>query len=306
MARVVVTGASSYTGACIATALRRRGHEVVGLCHRPRDAYAGLAARRLSGATEAGVQLQFGVEASAFPDWVLGERLDAWVHHHHPMENFRSEAYDTEAAEAAVLASVPALVRSLAESGARVVIHSSTYFEAGEGGQAADAKVTPYAELKGRVHTELAAACAQSGLVLSRVVIPAPTGALENVDRLTPQLLLAAERRQPFLLRSPDSVMDLLPGEELAESYAELVELGLDRPPAGRCSRPSGLVVSAGDWAEQVDRRLVRTLGWQLELKIPAMTERGGAVRFENPATERRAVDWDAFFVRYAAAWRGA
>jgi len=303
MARVVVTGVSSYTGACIAGALAARGHDVLGLCRRQRSDYAGLAARRLDGAAGAGATLRFGLEASAFPAWVAQEHLDAWIHHHHPMENFRSPTYDRAAAEAQVLGSIPALVRGLGAQGARLVIHSSTYFEAGEGGQAADAAVTPYADLKARVHQEIEAACRSARLPLSRVVIPAPTGALENADRLTPLLLQSAERSEPFVLRSPDSIMDLVPGEELGEQYADLVDEGLALG-VGRTLRPSGLVISAGDWAEQVDERLARPLGHPLELRVPDEADRAPAVRFENPSAERIPIDWDAFFERYRRDWR--
>ena len=302
MARVVVTGVSSYTGACIAAALSGRGHHVVGLCRQDAQAYAGLSARRLALARAAGVELVFEVEAARFPEWVLAQRMDAWVHHHHPMENFRSDRYDTRAAEVAVLESLPALMSALAARDVGLVVYSSTYFEAGEGGQAPEVQVTAYAALKARVYQALCAQCEERDLKLSRVVIPAPTGALENLDRLTPQLLLAAERETPFVLRSPDSVMDLVPGEVLADSYVELIELGLGGS-AGCTLRPSGMVVGTGAWAKRVDEQLVRRLGHHLDLQIPPPADRAPAVHFENPKAERKVIDWDAFFERYAREW---
>lgn len=303
MARVVVTGVSSYTGACIAQALAGRGHEVVGTCRRAAGSYEGLAERRLSVATRAGVRLVFGLEAGAFPAWVSREEVDVWIHHHHPMENFRSATYDIGAAEAQVLTPVPDLVQALEARSTRLVVYSSTYFEAGEGGQGSDAQVTPYAALKARVLEAIEAACRRASLPLSRVVIPAPTGALENADRLTPQLLVAAQGQTAFLLRSPDSIMDLIPGEALAESYATLVDEGLDGAEVRTC-RPSGLVTSAGAWAGEVDLRIARPLGWQLQLNVPAPADRSPAVRFQNPSAERMPVDWDAFFSRYVSEWR--
>jgi|GEM_PF-4441026 len=305
MARVVVTGVSSYTGACIAGVLAGRGHEVVGVCRRQPGDYQGLATRRLSLVRTAGAELVFGLDATAFPAWARAQRLDAWIHHHHPMEDFRSEAYEVERAEQQVLGSIPDLMTALAAGGARHVVYSSTYFEPGEGGQAAGAKVTPYAALKARVYAHLQAACAGLGLPLSRVVIPAPSGALENADRLTPQLLAAARSGRNFQLRSPDSVMDVIPGEVLAESYAGVVERGLSSG-TGLVCRPSGLVTSAADWASEVDLHVARPRGWRLDLKVPALLERAQPVRFENPAQERVSVDWHAFFRRYAAEWDGA
>jgi hypothetical protein len=302
MARVVVTGVSSYTGACIAGVLSARGHEVVGVCRRQPGEYEQLATRRLALARAAGAGLVFGLEATAFPEWAKGQRLDAWIHHHHPMENFRSEAYEVERAQQQVLASIPDLMTVLASRGARLVVYSSTYFEPGEGGQAAGAQVTPYAALKASVYAHIQAACAGLGLTLSRVVIPAPSGALENADRLTPQLLGAARSRREFQLRSPDSIMDVIPGEALAESYAEVVERGLCSS-IGLTRRPSGLVTSAADWASAVDLHIARPRGWRLDLKVPPLLERTQPVRFENPAEERVPVDWQAFFSRYAADW---
>jgi nucleoside-diphosphate-sugar epimerase len=302
MARVVVTGVSSYTGACIAALLADRGHRVVGLCRRPAEAYEGLTERRLALARGAGCSLVFDLHAEAFPAWSAEQLVDVWIHHHHPMENFRAQGYDVGGAEQQVLASVPALMRTLATRGTRLVIYSSTYFEPGEGGQAPDAKVTPYAALKARIYEKMSTACAEAGLSLSRVVIPAPSGALENADRLTPSLLVAAEHGHEFALRSPDSIMDVIPGETLAESYASLLEAGLDGAEA-QTRRPSGLATTAADWARRVDQEIAHVLGWQLKLNIPPEADRAPAVRFENPVAERVPVDWDGFFARYAADW---
>lgn len=299
---VIVTGASSYTGSCIAAAFAGRGHRALGLCRRSAAEYGDLEARRLQVIRAAGGEIAFGIAASELSAWLDGRTIDVWVHHHHPMENFRSPAYDVAWAERVAIDPLGALVPALARAGARAVVYSSTYFEPGEGGRAASEPVTPYAATKAAVYAALAERCTQIGLPLSRVVIPAPSGALENTDRLTPQLLRAAREERPFLVASPESVMDVLPGESLAEVYVRVADETIETA-ASRVRRPSGRVTTAWAWAEEVRKHLAEPLGLSLTLS------RGQAsvippAHFENPASERMDVDWDEFFRAYARDYR--
>lgn len=303
MARIAVSGVTSYTGMCIAEACAVRGHEVVGLSRAALASYGGQKRRRLQRVERAGASLVGGLAAEhdGLAAWVRERELDIWIHHHHPMERFRASDYDTLAASAVALRPLEGLVAALSKARVRLLIYSGTYFEPGEGAQAPHVQVTPYARLKGELSQKLRELCAAQRVGFAKVVIPAPSGALENADRLTPQLIAAATSGQPFALRSPESVMDVLPGETLGQVYARAAEQA-----RAEVFRPSGGAITALDWAERVRSGILRRLGLAdaFTLQIPARAQRPQPVSFRNPEDEQIAVDWEAFADAYADEWR--
>lgn len=306
--RVALTGASSYTGACVAEALARAGARVFALCHRALSSYQGVKALRLKRVVNAGATLvgELSAEDGRLAAWVRTERLDVWLHHHHFMEDFRARDYRLETAEQVALLPLPALFDGLTSAGVRHVIHSGTYFEPGEGGPLRTSPATPYAEHKARTFRAVEEGCRERGLALTKIVIPAPIGALENEDRLTPQVIRAAERGEPFSLGSPGTVMDVIPGEVLAEVYvrAALAELsGLSAPV--RVLRPSGWVVTVQAWIDWVREQVLTPLGLEsrFQLDVKPRASWAADVHFENPVAERLVIDWPEVGARYAREW---
>jgi nucleoside-diphosphate-sugar epimerase len=307
--KVAISGASSYTGACIAEAFGARGHVTTALCPAELASYGGLKRLRLDRIVRAGVELvcELRAEDGSMADFLRSRRFDVWVHHHHAMERFRAPDYDMARARTVGLAPLDGIVGALTGSGARAVLLSGTYFEPGEGGRPSDAPSTPYAQSKRELAEALATRSAKAGLSFAKIVIPTPSGALENGDRLTPLLIAAAEKRVPFPLRSPASVMDVIPGEALAEVYVRAADAALDSSAEAPVTyRPSGRVVTAIDWAETLRTELLRPLALDgaLALDIPDVSEQTPPVVFRNPASEALAIDWATFFSRYAREWQ--
>jgi UDP-glucose 4-epimerase len=309
MTIVAISGATSYTGMCIAERFAAAGHTVYGLCRGEPRAYRGLKRLRLERAERAGVELVGGlsVEDGAMAKWVSRQTLDVWVHHHHPMERFRDADYDVVTARHVAIDSSAPLLDALAQAGVRALLYSGTYFEPGEGGQPRDAAVTPYAALKHALSESLARDCRQRGIGFGKVVISAPAGAFENQDRLTPGLLAAAMEGRAVPLRSPDSVMDVVSGEALAGIYEraalEILDSATD---AHRVYRPSGSIRTTLAWAEWVRDHILAPLelAGALRLEIPEPEARGKRVAFANPSSEQVEVDWEAFARDYARDWR--
>jgi nucleoside-diphosphate-sugar epimerase len=301
--RVALSGASSASGPWIARALAQRGFSVHASCPRPREAYAGRRRARLA-LLEGCARVDFGVRAEAgdLARWLRELRPALLVHHHHPMEGFRSPDYDLLRAREIALRPLPELAKALRQAGARGVVFSGSYFEPGEGGSSPADPATPYARSKRETWQALCGLAAEHGLGLAKVVIPNAIAPLEAEERLIPSLLRAARRGEAFAVRAPESRADFLPAPALAECYAEAALALL----AGRAGvrRPSGWVGPARDFAGRVLRELaVAELGLspcRLELARPA----GPAAAFRNPERERRPVDWPAFWRAYAACER--
>lgn len=289
---------------CIAEAFARKGHAVTGVAQSRLSAYGGRKRLRMERAARAGVTLKggLGAESGALAEWVRTEHVDVWVHHHHPMSRFRANDYDVESASGAALTPLPELFRALEAAQVRLVVQSGTYFEPGEGGQAPGAPSTPYAELKRTVSNNLIHLAHEHGFGICKIVIPTPGGALENEDRLTPQLLLAGLRDEPFTIAAPDSVFDTIPGEALAEIYVRAAEEWLELPVAATVLRPSGWIVSAGEWAAWVHERILTPLGRRGELVLNR-TSLAPRVRFRNPESEKIPVDWPRFAASYVRDW---
>jgi hypothetical protein len=213
------------------------------------------------------------------------------------MDDFRSPSYDVVRADAIGLSPLDQMVAALAACDCKGVIYSGTYFEPGEGGHDDSYAATPYAQSKRRVWLRLQELCRQLGLALSRVVIPSPTGPLENSDRFVPSLLRLARDDQPLTLRSPQSVADNLPVQTLAEEYVRIADCLLAGEPC--TSRPSGLVCTVEEWAQTVNDELLARLA------IPAVRIVTGesptpltVFRNSDPVTVR----WRDFWDDYAAA----
>ena len=289
---VAITGASSFTGFWICRAFLAAGWNVHGLCARPKIAYSGLKALRIS-ELEKNIQLHFALLAQEglLSSWIKDYRPGVWVHHHHFMENFRSKYYDLNNALRIGIQPLPDLLASLKQVNCLGIIYSGTYYEPNEGGQAANEQITPYAKSKYEVWNALRLGAAAIDLQCSKIVIANPIGPLENNDRLIPQLLKAAKAKQPFRLLFPKNITDNIPVTTLAESYVKIAGKLID----GRSEiiRPSGWVGTNGDWVEQINEQLIKKrLGYPPCTIIKSSTKSELLKKLENPSNERLAINW--------------
>lgn len=288
MRSVAVSGASSFTGLCIAAAFHNAGWRVFPLLTRPLARYDGVAARRIARLPEPVVAGP--VEAGGFAAWIRTARPRLWVHHHHHMAGFRAPDYDGARADAIGLAPLDALLDALAVSSCRGIIHSGTVFEA---------QASPYAVSKARVWSAIRDGSARRGLPVAKVVIPNPVGPLENDDRLTPVIVARARRGLPVEVPQPAAVADYLPGDVLARRYVAVAERML----AGErdiVARPSGRAMSVLDWIAEVNLELIaQRLGLTpIAPRVSGASEDAPCLR--NPAAEAEQVDWRAFWDGYA------
>lgn len=305
--RVVVTGASSYSGMCIAREFARRGHATEGLLAGSLESYRGRKRVRIEILRADGVELHGGVRAEdgQMAAWASTQEIDLWVHHHHPMENFRSPSYDVDDAARVAIRPLAELAVAWRMAKVRGVLCSGTYFEPGEGGRDPEEPATPYARLKNDMSSLLREEAHRQEIGVTKIVIPSPTGALENEDRLTPQLILAALGGKPFSVRSPNSIFDHIDGEILARVYADAGQDLLDHGERGLTLRPSGWTVSTREWVEWARENIIRKLDLELEISVPPLEAQSPPTRFSNPSEEKvPSQDREEFAERYVREWR--
>jgi len=261
MARILLTGASSFTGLWIAEALARAGHEVVATLTRGEGDYPGLRGERVARLAASTARVfDAPLDSDLFRDLARTGRFDLFAHHGADIPGYRSPDYDVAAGVARNLAGAEAAVKAAASGGCRVLVSTATVFEPGEGGEGPEAPaVSPYGLSKGLTGQALADFAEGAGLSFGRFVIANPFGVLEE-GRMGWSLFQAWFRGEPGRVLTPAYVRDNQPVPDLAGAYAG--HLLAAPAPVRLDARPSGLVGTQGDFA----RRLAAEAGPRLGL----------------------------------------
>lgn len=298
--RVLLSGASSFSGMWIAEALAAAGCHVVATFRLREDAYAGLRRERVGRVTAVATPCFEADLASPGIEEVLSRHgpFDVFAHHAAAIENYRDPAYDVGAGVSRNTAGMRRLFRLLREGGAARVIATGTTFEADERLTAPESfAVSPYGLSKTLTNQALRHFAQWEGLDFARFVVAAPFGPWEE-GRFVWSLFQAWLRDQPALVRTPAYVRDNLPVDLLGRAYADVVLDRSGRP--DRVVRPSGFVGEQGDFARKVAREAQARLGRRCEVVAAEQTA------FPEPRTrvnDEPAIpaDWDesAFWDAY-------
>ncbi|MCA3722997.1 MAG: NAD(P)-dependent oxidoreductase [Phenylobacterium sp.] len=270
MARILLTGASSFTGLWIAEALAAACHEVVAPLTRQADGYPGLRGERVARLSASAARVfEAPLDSDRFRDLARTGGFDLFAHHGADIPGYRSPDYDVAAGVARNLAGAGPAVRAAADGGCRVLISTATVFEPGEGGEGPDAPaVSPYGLSKGLTGQALAGFAEEAGLSFGRFVIANPFGVLEE-GRMGWSLFQAWFRGEPGRVLTPAYVRDNQPAPHLADAYVRLAGrlLESDRP-VKLDARPSGLVGTQGDFAKRLAAEAGPRLGLACDLVL--------------------------------------
>lgn len=304
--RVLLTGASSFTGMWIAEALAAAGFDVIAPLLRPKADYdPERLARivRVEQVAEVVYDRPFGSPAfldlvAAYPD------IAALAHHAADVTGYRDPGFDAEAAFDRNLAGAPEVLRRLAGQGARVAVVTGTVFEAGEGECPEEPlAVTPYGLSKTLTNIALQHHVAWAGLTFGRFVIPSPYGAFEQQRSFPAYLFRTWAAGETPVVRTPLYLRDHLPAPRLARAYAQHLAALLRDANAPRVARPSGWIATQGDFAKKVAAEAARRLGRDCSVAFADQTEFPEPLRRVNrdpaPAQDEAAF-WDAYVGWYA------
>jgi UDP-glucose 4-epimerase len=263
--RVLLTGASSFTGLWIAKALAAAGAEVTAVCRGRPERYDAARRARIEAVAEvAAVVFDRPFGGPGFLQLAKGALpFDVLCLHHAEVGDFRRPDFDPIDAARADTNGLEAVLSCLARRGLARVLHTGTVFEAGEGdGDRPLAAIGRYGLAKTLTSTLIRHAAAELGVPAIKVTIPSPFGAGQGggfVDYLLRSWCTGATP----VLDHPDRLRDFVPVDLLAEHYARLA-MGLGDPPSGR-SNPSGHVETVAQFAE----RLARAMRPRLRLPCP-------------------------------------
>ncbi len=271
--RILLTGASSFSGFWFATKLAARGATVVAPLAGGIETGAARRDARVAKLLEfAEVTPEAPFGAPGFLD-LLDAPYDALCLHGAAVGDFRNPDYDVAAALGASTRNAGEVFRRFAAAGGRKVVVTGSAFEPGEGGGAE--AVSAYGLAKGFAWSVLARRAAELGLVASKYVIANPFGPWEEA-RLCDYLARAWLAGETPELRAPRYVRDNAPVDLLAHDYAEFVAACVTADAPMRRA-PSWWVESVLAFAERLGRGLGPHLG------TPTPVRSGVQTQFDEP-----------------------
>jgi nucleoside-diphosphate-sugar epimerase len=292
--RILLTGASSFTGFWFVRALAGAGHDVTAVFQRPAGGYGDEPRRARVALVGSSCRAIHGV---AFGDerflrLVEEGGWDLLAHHGAHVTDYRSPAFDAMAAAQANTRGVRQVLEALAARGCRRVLLTGSVFEGGEGaGSQGLPHFSPYALSKALTAEVFRYYAERAGVGLGKFVIPNPFGPYEEA-RYTAYLVKTWKERKVARCASPAYVRDNVHVSLLARAY---VQFAAALPGAGFVkTNPSGYAESQGAFTRRFAEALRPRLGLPCEVELARQTEfPEPRVRINTDLLDPVALGWD-------------
>jgi UDP-glucose 4-epimerase len=270
--KILLTGASSFSGLWFARALHAAGHHVVAPLRRAREEYRGdvraLRVAELDHVAECSFGSVFG--DARFLDLCHSGDWDLLCHHAAEVGDYRSPTFDAAGALAANTRNFAEVLGAM--RGLRGVVLTGSVFEANEGAGTAPLRAfSLYGVSKGLTADLVRFHCETAGIPLGKFVVPNPFGAFEE-PRFCAYLLRQWRAGQAAEVRTPAYVRDNIHVDLLAAAYATFAQRVAATAGYMR-TNPSGYVESQGAFAERFAREIGRRTGLDCRILLAHQTD---------------------------------
>jgi UDP-glucose 4-epimerase len=252
--RILLTGASSFTGTWFVKALAEAGHDVFATLTQPRlEDYSGVRRRRVELMAPWATPLwncllgdeQFFAAVRQHGPW------DLFCHHGAEVRDYRSDDFPVIMALINNINNLPSVLAALGGQGCRRLLLTGSVFEADEGAGDSDLRAfSPYGLSKTLTYQAARYYSRQAGFQWGKFVIPNPFGPYEE-KRFTSYLARSWLEGDVPVVETPDYVRDNIPVSLLAVAYRDFAErlAGTDAPSL-RCY-PSCYVETQAEFAKR-------------------------------------------------------
>ena len=295
--KILLTGASSFTGMWFARELAQAGHEVVATFRkRPEEIADELRRKRVSMALEV-CRGAFGCIFGhpEFLDLVRRERWDLFCHHAADVTNYKSPDFDPISALANNTRNIESVIEALKSEGQirpRLLLTGSV-FENDEGaGSEGLPAFSPYGLSKGFTYQVFRYHAARAGLALGKFVIPNPFGPHED-PRFTAYLMKTWFARKTATVNTPAYIRDNIHVSLLAKVYAKFAAELADRPGLFQI-HPSGYPESQGAFTLRFAAAMRERLGLACDVELLRQTSfPEPRVRINTDLPDTITLGWD-------------
>jgi len=266
--KILLTGASSFTGTWFALGLAKAGHEVIAPLVSELKEYQGIRRRRLDLLEETSVKILPGIPFGEEPFRLLvKEGVDVLCHHRAVTRNYQSEAFDVPEALRENTRNFPEILQGGRSGGLRAVVMTGSIFEAEEGtGSLPLRSFSPYGLSKGFTYLMAQFWAEKLGVPIYKYVVPNPFGPWEE-PRFCDFLIRHWFREETPTVRTPVYVRDNIHVDLLTLGYVDMVERAGRGIPPFRCN-PSGYTESQGEFAQRFAREMRHRLGLATPLQF--------------------------------------
>ncbi|WP_298425569.1 NAD(P)-dependent oxidoreductase [Rhodoblastus sp.] len=271
--KILLTGASSFSGVWFAEKLAARGAKVIAPLRAAPETYSGVRGRRverLRRFAEIVPGCSFGDET--FMDLVATTAFDGLCHHAAHVADYRSMDFDVVGAVAANTHNLRAVLESMAKNGLKAVVATGSVFEQDEGaGNAPMRAFSPYGLSKGLTWQMMRYWCAILNLPLGKFVIANPFGPFEE-PRFGAYLVNTWRKGETAEVRTPRYLRDNIHVDLLGFAYAGFVAECVEKR-EGRRFGPCGYLETQGAFAQRVAAELAPRLGFDCGVRLLRQTD---------------------------------
>lgn len=266
--RILLTGASSFTGLYFAQALAQRRHEVIAaLSVASIDSYTGVRAERVKKLQQfADVHTDAAFGSERFLNILQQSGCDVLCHHAAEVQNYKSPDFDFLAATTKNCNNVRETLQQLKKKGIKALVLTCSVFEANMGiGNEPLRAFSPYGLSKTLTREVFTYFCEINEIPLKLFAIPNPFGPYEE-PRFVNYLVQSWKKKETPTVNTPLYIRDNIPVDLLAQAYAACVESS----PLFRIQQfmPHGYIESQGEFALRVAREFSKRVGFQYDVKL--------------------------------------
>lgn len=303
--KILLTGASSFTGYWFAKTLAANNHDVTcAYTAASAEQYAGVRRERVA-LLDKTVAQEFGVRFGdeKFIRLLRGSKFDLLCHHAADVRDYKSPEFKVLEAVSSNTSNVAATLAALADHGSSLVLTGSV-FEGGEGaGSDSLPHFSPYGLSKSLTAQVFEYYARNLQLNYGKFVIPNPFGPYEE-PRFTAYLMKSWLKGEVPKVNAPDYVRDNIHVKLLARYYHAFCE----EVSAGGWKKisPSGIVCSQGLFTQMVAREAASRLNLSCDFILEKQTQFTEPLMRVNTDKKREITEafsereaWDEFVEYY-------